>query len=153
MCAGTFYVAYEADQLGWSLGVTPQHNPFPWIVFVTGVVASIVTFSLGLGLAMLCAIYDQQEVRTDRFEERKRSKVSPSEEPPFPPPSSRSAKVVDTTSFGHSTAPSALTTATSKINYSREAVDSGNSNKERSGLWEKLTRERHLSRKELERGS
>jgi len=153
MFIGTIYVAYEADQLGWSFNVAPQHNPLPWIVLATGVVGSLLTFSMGLGLAMLCAIYDQQDVRTNKSEERGRPKLIPSTEPPFPPPPSRAKTADTTTMFGRSSASSIRTTPPPENIDNHDAGEREKSINEKSGLWEQLTRERHLSRKADEQNS
>jgi hypothetical protein len=150
MLIGTIYVAYEADRLGWSLGITAQQNPFPWIILATGLVASLLTFSMGLGLSMLCAIYDQQEIKFDEFEEKLSPKSPTSNEPQFPQPTSGHRTDDNTTLLGRPTTPLVRTTPKLINTDDHQAVERDRSTREKSGLWGQLTRERHFSRREGE---
>jgi hypothetical protein len=135
----TVFVTYEAAKLGWNLGVTTTNNPFPWLIFAGGAFASLMIFAIGLALAILCAIYDRQEVKfTGPGPQLLR-------EPPYPRlPPTTTERVVS----GEAAPPSAMPPPKPPPPVVAPKYGDGElPTKERSVFWDQLTRERHLGKR------
>jgi hypothetical protein len=128
----TIYFTYKAESLGWSLGLNTSSNPFPWIIFAAGSFASLMIFGIGLTLAMLCAVYDRQEIKFVRpAPQVLREVASPKPESTWP----LRYVVAEKESTGAFPSSKVVTPT---------ATDDGDSTKERSVLWDQLKRERHF---------
>lgn len=64
--AATIYGSVETAHLGTTIGVNAAHDPVAWFVFAGGSFVALMFTGIGHVLGLLCAIYDRQ----DRIEER-----------------------------------------------------------------------------------
>jgi hypothetical protein len=142
---GTFYATYEVAKLGSNLGVGASNDPAPWIVFVAGVVISLVIAGLGYALAILCAIYDRQVRRPEQkgqqaFPVAATSRDNPSWPGNTKPPvlATKTTKTTKTTTPTPS-APSMQATVETTVPDSPHTQAN-----QKSELWKWLTRERHV---------
>ena len=128
---GTLIVAITVAQKGQQyFDVPAAHDPVPWIVLASGVSASLIFAGLGYALAMLCAIYDRQEIAVPA--QVVLNSVGPRTRPSTEWRTPREAAVRDATGPLPPKSDVAPAIATSAPNPAR------------SGLWAALTKERHV---------
>jgi hypothetical protein len=140
---GTIVVTAKVANFGSEIGVQPSNDPAPWLVFIAGAFASLLLTGVGSTLGILCAIYDRQESIRPALSTVRVSSPSSSPSPPrtgvaipakSPPAIHESYRI---TPEPDPTPPS------SGAQLTKAQIPSVPT-KKKSGLWEQLTKERHL---------
>ena len=139
LCA-TIFATFKIASLGDQLGVQPANDPAPWLIFVFGIFISLLLTGFGTVLGMLCAIYDRQEAVRQSTAPRtiatSDSSIAATESdravaPPTKPAIHESYRIAQPR------------TSESQI-ASPSSAPSASASSKKNGLWEQLTKERHL---------
>lgn len=148
----TIYATEEVAHAGTQIGVGTSQDPITWFVFIGGTFAALMFTGVGHVLGMLCAVYDRQDANHVQVAELilgSKHQADPTRQPagrsdeayevPTPitsPPLARSAPV--------KTRPQITTHPASPASNGSASPPPP---KRQVGVWEWLTRERHLSKR------
>jgi hypothetical protein len=138
---GTLIATVKVVNLGADAGIDKTHDPFAWIVLVSGLFVTCVLTGIGYILGVLCAIYDRQDTLGSL------SGTGPSQVPtPHVPESGRSIPNPIVTVGGDKHGPSSYVADSSATTHQPTTHPLGVVAVGKGALWESLTRDRHFKR-------
>lgn len=134
---GTILGALEVAKLGAQIGIAGSRDPAAWIVLIGGFVATFVFAGFGYTLGILCAIYDRQVMPPEEIRRTQLQTPDPEIDPPRAPLPEKTiwqqvVKMHENEVVIAEDKPAPPTSSTTSLPDST------------SGLWDSLTRERHL---------